>query len=173
MARVDRTSRRQNPRYQKKLSQRLKRQQVIDLTAVVTGETSISPNISNIGNLENILDSYNLNDISLSGAVSAVGTLSGSKDKLALYAETSGGTATTNTVTVTASGGTSPYTYAWTKKSGDTLTVNSPTSNATTFSGTPGAGNAFISTYTCTITDSAGSPATFDVDIAITITDIS
>lgn len=168
MARKDRTSLRANPRYQKKLGQRLKRQQRTELNGVINGDTPIDPVILNIGTLSSVLGTNNDNDVALSGAVSAGGTLSGSKSPLSLW-KTYSGSGTTGSVTITASGGTSPYTYAWTLYSGDSLTVDSPTSNITTFSYT-GSGDK-SSIYKCTITDDVA--ATFDVFVAVDFIDIS
>jgi hypothetical protein len=82
-----------------------------------------------------------------------------------------GCTATTNTVTISVSNGAPGYTYSWSKVSGTTYTVNSPTSAATTFSlygsGTP-AGTGYSATYRCTITDSIGYQSTVDVTVSTT-----
>lgn len=66
-------------------------------------------------------------------------------------------TVTSTQVTCTASGGTSPYTYAWTHVSGDVITVDSPTAAATTFSfNFTGAGfQSKSSVYKCVVTDNA------------------
>lgn len=76
------------------------------------------------------------------------------------------GSVTTNTVTVTPDGGTGPYTYAWTYVSGDTFTVNSPTSAATSFSTSLTAGQEKSGVYRCTITDSLLATATVTVGVS-------
>lgn len=77
------------------------------------------------------------------------------------------GSLTTNSVTVTPSGGTAPYTYAWAFVDGDAgITINSPTSATTSFSADP-AGASLAATYRCTVTDSAGSPLTATFSIAV------
>lgn len=79
------------------------------------------------------------------------------------------GSQTTNSVTVTPSGGTAPYTYAWAFVDGDAgISINSPTSATTSFSGDP-VGTALAATYRCTVTDSAGSPLTATFTIAVSI----
>lgn len=79
------------------------------------------------------------------------------------------GTLTTNTVTVTPSGGLAPYTYAWTRISGDTSTTcNSPSSASTNWSATVGAVNPDRnSTWRCRVTDSASQ--IFDVNVSVSI----
>lgn len=78
------------------------------------------------------------------------------------YGTSTGGLATTNSVTVSASGGLFPYTYSWALIShgnpGTPFAVN-PTSAATAFMGLPD-GRA---TFRVTVTDSLGSQATADV----------
>ena len=69
------------------------------------------------------------------------------------------GTATTNSVTCTPTAGTSPFTYAWTRVSGDIFTVTSPTAATTTFSKTVAPGAIYTGVYRCTITDSLGATA--------------
>jgi hypothetical protein len=78
---------------------------------------------------------------------------------------------TTGSVTVSASGGTPGYTYAWTKVSGGAISITSDTAATTTFSATSLTANeARSAVMRCTVTDSAGSPATATVDVTVTIT---
>lgn len=88
-----------------------------------------------------------------------------------LYKAGPGSSQTTASTTVTVSGGTSPYTYAWTLVTGDTLTVDSPSAATTTFTKTsiPSLG-AYEATYRCTVTDStSGTPLTATADVFVTI----
>lgn len=72
---------------------------------------------------------------------------------------------TSNNVTVTAAGGTAPYTYSWTKVSGDTLTVTAPTADTTQFTATLFKNTERAATYRCTVTDAL--LATDSVDVAV------
>ena len=72
-------------------------------------------------------------------------------------------TATTNSITVTPTGGTAPYTYAWTKTSGDG-TVVSPTKATTRFSQFLYNNTAASGVFLCTVTDSLGATATASVN---------
>lgn len=89
----------------------------------------------------------------------AIGTRSGS------------GAATTNSVTATPTGGTGPYLYAWALVSGDTFTVNSPTSATTTFTASVGPGEDKTAIYRVTITDSLLATAT--ATVSVTVSEIS
>lgn len=83
-----------------------------------------------------------------------------------------GQTATTNSVTVTPTGGTGPYTYAWTKDSGDVFTLSGASSASTTFSiASLPAGDTRSAVYRCTVTDSLA--ATCSVTIGVTVYDIT
>ena len=83
------------------------------------------------------------------------------------------GSVTSASVTITASGGTAPYTYSWAKKSGDAITATAASSATTAFNGTVGVGETITAVFTCTVTDSAGSPATFDVDVGVGLSETS
>jgi hypothetical protein len=82
---------------------------------------------------------------------------------------TFGAAATTSSVTVTATGGTPGYTYAWTFTAGGTgITIDSPTSAATTFSASSmDEGDSFSGTARCTVTDSAAGVVEISVSVAI------
>lgn len=67
---------------------------------------------------------------------------------------------------VTPTGGTGPYTYAWTKAAGDTLTVTSASAASTTFSANP-AGGTLSAQYMCTVTDSLAATAAITVGVTI------
>jgi hypothetical protein len=66
--------------------------------------------------------------------------------------------------TATGAGGSGGYTYAWTKVSGDTLTVSAPSSASTNFTG--GSGGDY-SIYRCTVTDSLSATAYQDFTISL------
>lgn len=77
---------------------------------------------------------------------------------------------TSSTATATPTGGTAPYTYAWTKVSGDTMTATSPTSASTAFRLGVGPGDVKTATYRCTVTDKNGLTAQDTVSITLTNT---
>jgi len=80
---------------------------------------------------------------------------------------TATGTLVTNSVTVTASGGTAPYTYAWARVSGDVVTITSSTAASTTFSGAPAINETLTGEYRCTVTDNVAATATITVGVTI------
>jgi hypothetical protein len=78
-------------------------------------------------------------------------------------------TLTTDATVATASGGTPPYTYAWTWANGGTgITINSPTADTTTFSGTHVSdGTVLTGTAMITVTDAASATATYAVAVQL------
>jgi hypothetical protein len=113
-------------------------------------------------------------------AVNGVATVAGGGGGLTGYASKSSvggtrvgaGSVTSATVTVTASGGTAPYTYAWTKISGGAITAVLPASDVTAFSGTVALGETISAQFQCTITDDVA--ATFVVGpIGVGLSEIS
>jgi len=72
------------------------------------------------------------------------------------------GSATSNSAAVSPAGGTPPYTYAWTYVSGQVMTANTSTSQATTFSYSHQVPSvtvgsiSFTGYYNCVVTDSLG-----------------
>jgi hypothetical protein len=95
-------------------------------------------------------------------------SMTASASPTSLYQSTTFASGTTSSTTVTPSGGTAPYTYAWALLTGDTLTVNSPTAATTTFTATGlTSGQSKSATYRCTVTDSAALTATVDVSITV------
>lgn len=77
------------------------------------------------------------------------------------------GSITSSTATATADGGAGGYTYAWAHVSGDSYTINSPSSAGTTFTTSVLAGQLKSGVYRCTVTDSASSTATADITVAL------
>lgn len=69
------------------------------------------------------------------------------------------GTVTTNAVTITPTGGYSPYTYAWTKTAGNG-SITSATSASTTFTNSVSVGNDELGVFDCEVTDSASQTVT-------------
>jgi hypothetical protein len=67
---------------------------------------------------------------------------------------------TTAAVTLTINGGTGPYSYAWTKLSGDAITAVSPTAASTQFRGAAmNVDEVRTAAFRCTVTDSLGATA--------------
>lgn len=81
------------------------------------------------------------------------------------------GTALTGTVTATVSGGTGPYTYAWTKVSGTTLTLSAPASATTSFERVLGNGELVSAIYRVTATDSLSATASAAIGVTLGSTD--
>ena len=80
-------------------------------------------------------------------------------------------TIVTASTTVTAVGGTSPYTYAWTRISGSSsISATSASAATTTFTGSSlVSGTTYDAVFRCTVTDSAGTPAVKTVDVTVRI----
>jgi hypothetical protein len=75
---------------------------------------------------------------------------------------------TSNAVAVTPAGGTAPYTYAWTKVSGDSAPVPSSYTNSNvTFSASVGRDQERTATWRCTVTDSLSATTTVDVGVTL------
>lgn len=68
----------------------------------------------------------------------------------------------TNQTTVTPSNGIGPYTYSWSSIAG--WTVTAPSSATTNFSAVVSPGDDLLVTFVCTVTDSAGSVVTTEVE---------
>lgn len=85
------------------------------------------------------------------------------------FASGIGTTQTTGISTVTASGGSGSYSYAWTWSSGGTnLTINSPSSAATTFKGSGMvAGDTYSGVARCVVTDGYGQTSATTVSVSI------
>jgi hypothetical protein len=87
----------------------------------------------------------------------------------------------TDIVTVTAQGGTAPYTYAWSRvgaaADSGPYQANAPTSNATSFSDVDSsvcdADLDSTEQWCCTITDSDSNVVTVDVNVTLLWTDLS
>lgn len=78
---------------------------------------------------------------------------------------------TTGNITATASGGTSPYTYAWARRSGDSNTTATKPSNTRSAFNRTGciAGTSYSATWRCTVTDVNGNSAQSS-NLSVTIT---
>lgn len=95
-------------------------------------------------------------------------------DTFVIGSRTGIGSVTTPAVTVTASGGNAPYTYAWTRTTdGDqALSANTPSGASTTFTGSIAFLGSFLQdTFRCRVTDSVG--ATADVYVTAQIEELS
>ena len=68
------------------------------------------------------------------------------------------GSATSGIVTANVTGGVEPFTYQWTRLSGDPITVNFPTAQQTTFSANSSNGQFQFAEFEVEVTDSDGPP---------------
>ncbi len=72
-------------------------------------------------------------------------------------------------VTITAAGGTAPYTYAWTYVSGSSgVLCDVPDADTTTFSATIYRGTSRNAVWRCTVTDAALDTAVVDITVNLT-----
>lgn len=78
-------------------------------------------------------------------------------------------TVTSDAVSVAVTGGTAPYSYAWAKQSGGTITAGSPTAASTTFAGATMtvAEGARTAIFRCTVTDANGITGFCDVTVTL------
>ena len=139
-------------------------------SGIIDGTVAIDPTITGRGTLADELDSVGVNVGVAASAAASGGALSAFASPTYAYGSIVGtGDATTNAVTVTASGGTGPYTYAWAKKSGiGTITANLPTAASTDFTGTLTLSNQQRShVWTCMVTDAAAATVAVDVSVFI------
>lgn len=115
-------------------------------------------------------------------AAAAAASASGASGSSSFYAMASrsvcfgttptSGPVTTPSVTVTPTGGTGPYTYAWTYDSGDSgFTANSAAAATTTFTGSVASGADRVAVWKCTVTDSLA--ATCFVTVGVSISSLS
>lgn len=80
----------------------------------------------------------------------------------------SGGVITSSPATASPVGGVGPYSYAWSKVSGDTLTITAANNATTRFQANVGPGDIRFAIYRCTATDSLGTTAQGEVSITLT-----
>lgn len=101
----------------------------------------------------------------------ASGTLTATLDTSYVFGTgVEGSSVTTDTVTVTPSGGTGPYSYLWTKVSGDTFTPTDETAASTAFTSTFSGDTVETGVYAVTVTDSTpGTPLSITLSVNITI----
>lgn len=141
-------------------------------TAIVNGTQPLADVvITNVGSVAGTIATQNTNVATVTNTASG-GALVATLDKAAVSGSRSGaGTVTTGSVTVTASGGTGPYTYAWTRVTGETFTPTAATSATTAFQITVAAEDVKTAQYRCTVTDSLS--ATYAVDVSVTAIELT
>lgn len=119
---------------------------------------------------DGVASSTNPASTGLSASASGISTtLNGSASPSSITKTDTGATIVTASTTVTPTGGTTPYTYAWTRISGSTsISATSATSATTTFTGTSlASGTTYSAVFRCTITDNVAATKTVDVNVEI------
>ncbi len=107
----------------------------------------------------------------LPGSVNNLSTVLGASAAPSVIQKTdTGASITTASTTVTATGGTAPYTYSWTRISGSSsISANSASSATTTFTGSSlASGTTYDAVFRCTVTDNVAATKTVDVSVSIT-----
>lgn len=139
-----------------------------DVLGIIAGTRSIAPPvITGQGNLIARIDAQDENINAALNAASSAGGGSLTATKSPSSAFGSGqNTITTGSVTITASGGAAPYSYAWTKVSGDTFTIGSASLATTNFSGAPGPYNEMSAVYKCIVTDANSDSFAMNVNVS-------
>ena len=69
-------------------------------------------------------------------------------------------------VQATASGGTAPYTYTWTRTSGSQSSITNPASGSPSIGAVVNWGDHFAETWTVTATDATGATGTASIDVS-------
>lgn len=102
-------------------------------------------------------------------SITRISTLAASASPASLYTVAYTASITTPSTTVTPSGGTPGYTYAWSWLSGGSgIAINSPTAATTSFTGSGMArGDDFSGIARCVVTDSASHTVNVDVSVDI------
>lgn len=102
------------------------------------------------------------------GALSATASPGSVDENIVIPDEDLASTVISDAVTVTAAGGTAPYTYAWSRMSGSSsVAVTSPTAATTTFEAVIYRGLSRSAVFRCTVTDAAMDTATVDVSVSL------
>jgi len=144
-----------------------------EVQAIVSGTRLLGDvNLTDTGSIKLLLESQSTNlNTAITQSAGTMLTITSNKSSISATAD-SGASATTGTITATASGGTSPYSYVWTLISGGAgVSIDSANSAGTTFSGTPGTNLLLTGEYRCTVTDGAND--TQSVDVTVTLIDIT
>jgi hypothetical protein len=109
------------------------------------------------------------NWVSIANFTSGAGTITLTLSTSTISATRRVSTVTSANVTATPASGQTPYTYAWVKQSGESISATNPTSAITAFQAT---GMIVDETrnavFRCTCTDHLGSSATADVSVSLT-----
>ena len=128
--------------------------------SIVNGDEALSPTIDGVGDLATVLAAINTN-VETAAASGSGGALLATASPASIYGVSGAGT------TVTPTGGTGPYTIAWTYVSGDTsISIVGATSMTPTFTIPPGAG-FYSAVWKGVVTDDVA--ATFDVSLPVTL----
>lgn len=138
---------------------------------IADGSVEIDPLITGRGKLTGELDVAQTNTANVASSVGAGGPLSASVSPFSAYASaTEAGQLTTNSVAVTASGGTLPYTFAWARVGGSVTSAATVPAGATTaFRRTLVADKSVTETWRCTVTDDVSTSITVDVSATFVV----
>lgn len=135
------------------------------LLGIEEGTRAVNVLVDGRGRLSDVLSVQESNISSGTSSGGAGGNLVATASVTSVFKSASSSVVTSGDVVMTVSGGSAPYSYAWSKKSGDDMALSGPSSLTTNFAATIGNGQDKSAIYCFTVTDNVG--ASFEICVNV------